>query len=170
MLLLYPLICPSWPLGRGYVCHSARPAKSSQGWLPCFWPISCHPSCPRVSSPWSEPLASAWCLSLLCHHCLWDRLGCGTPHRRFAPGQTSPRVTGTEKLKGTENKHVRVQLGQILDKIQKDQKAQRPLPRNGEQKQVPRVISAHGTTGGVGRPPQSLLWPNPPTHPYPHPI
>lgn len=61
------------------MCHSAGPANSSQGWLPYFRSISCHPSYPRVSSPWREPLASAWRLSLLCRCCLWDRLGCGTP-------------------------------------------------------------------------------------------
>ena len=126
------------------MCHSAGPAKSGQGWLPCFRSISRHPSCPRVSSPWSEPLASAWRLSLLCHHCPWGRLGCGTPHCSVCTWtNVSLSDRYKETLRDSKQTHAYVQLGQILDKIQKDQKALRPLPRNREQRQVPRVISAH---------------------------
>lgn len=152
------------------MCHSAGPAKSSQGWLPYFRSISCHPSYPRVSSPWREPLASAWRLSLLCQHCLWDRLGCGTPRCSVCTGTNIP---SSDRYRETQRNWRQARARAVgADSVQDTQRSKRPTAPSEEQgpKQVPREISAHGTTKGVGRPPRSLLWSNPPPRPSPHPI
>ena len=59
----------------------------------------------------------------------------------------------------------------------KTKKTQLPLLRSQEKKQDAEIKSwvlcmspEHNTTKGVGRPPKPLLWPNPSTHHYPHPI
>ena len=71
------------------------------------------------------------------------------------------------------------QLGQIMDKkIQKTKKNPLlPILKSLEQKQgvgskssVLSMPVALNTSRGVGRPPQPRLWPDPWTHPYPHPI
>ena len=58
------------------------------------------------------------------------------------------------------------QVGQIMDKIRKDQKPNCHFRRAGSKSRVLHMRPAHTTTKGVGRPPKPRLW----THPYPHPI
>ena len=124
------------------MCHSAGPAKSSQGWLPYFRSISCHPSYPRVSSPWREPPASAWRLSLLCQHCLWDRLGCGTPRCSVC---TRTNIPSSDRYRETQRNWRQARARAVgADSVQDTErsKAQRPLPRNKDQSRC-RVRSLH---------------------------
>ena len=83
----------------------------------------------------------------------------------------------TKALGGTKNNCVYSWLGQIMDKIQKDQKPQLPFPNSQEQEQgTVRVGSTLGSERCThhpkegGKPPTPALWPHPWTCPYPHPI
>ena len=89
----------------------------------CFYRLystSSHLCCTQTGD---SNLDSLWGYTKHALKRYWDRLGPGTLTAGLAPGQTSPQATDTQTLWGTRNDGRHAQLGQIINKTQKGQKA-----------------------------------------------
>ena len=138
--------------------------KWREKWRAIPQPHRCPSSCPDPKSPTAwlllDPLPS-----------LWDRLGTGT---LCCSACTWTNVSSSNKIqrnyKGLKITVCMCSWGKFWTSYKETKKPNCHFWRARKKSRVLRMPPAHNTTKGVGKTPKPPLWPDPWTHPYPHPI